>query len=137
MAGVVFSLSRAAHHAASCRAAPAQPLPRSLFPSRPAQSQWWLFGLGFLCPLLWIVACFAPLVACYTAGAATARRTFHNRSAVVAWSLSFTAALMAVIVGSVAGALLTIGAGHGKAAGGLGSEWVVGGVPLGAGAPLP
>ena len=103
--------------------------PCHLFP----QGQWWLFGLGFLCPLLWLVACFAPLVACKVAGSATARAAFHNRSAVIAWSLSFTAALIAAILGSCAAAMLTIASGHGNGAGGLGSEWVFGVVPKGAG----
>ena len=114
---------------------PPFPLPPSPLPIK--QGQWWLFGLGFLCPLLWLVACLAPVFACKAAGSPATRAAFHNRSAVVAWSLSFTAALLAVILGSVAASMLAITSGHGNGVGGLGSEWVVGGAPLGNGAPLP
>lgn len=98
-----------------------------------AQAQWWLFGLGFLCPILWLVACVAPAVACARGGApATRARMAASRSTVVAWSLSLTAALTAVILGSIAAALLVIASGGGNGYGGIGHEYYVGsasGVP--------
>jgi len=84
-------------------------------------AQWWSFGLGFLCPLIWLAASAAPVFACKAVGSAAVRARFSaSQSATVAWSLNVTASVTALIMGSIAAALLIIWSGHGNGAGGLG-----------------
>ncbi len=110
-------------HYGGCACAAAPPREPLFLRLCSSTAQWWLFGLGFLCPLLWVLACGAPLVACCTAGSLATRTRLANKGTIVAMSLSFTAALTAVILGSIAAALLVIKAGGGNGAGGLGVEY--------------